>query len=254
MTDTQHYKICPNCGARCASRFCPDCGQRTDERRLDSRTFFIGLASGLSRINHGFLYTAGQLLVRPWRVIRDYIHCRRVRYTPPVSMLIIVCFISTFIAGLFPSMADAEVAGALASDVPWAQKAVISVISYLMDSMLASNIILYVPALLAIPVVYWRMGARRYNAAEYLTAMLYMASAFILFGLIISPLRLVSEFWCSCAELVYSVGICFASMYRAFPAGGMSKRVGAFLLYLGAAELIYVLLVLAFGCAVKVCS
>lgn len=145
---------CRNCGCSCTSRFCPDCGQSVDEKRLENKTFFIGLLSGLSRINQGFLFTACQLLIHPWKVIRDFIQCRRVKYVAPISMLIVVCFISAFVSGLMPSEPDGVVEESGTSQVGLIYKKTLAVTDFIMNSMVVRNLTIYIPAVLAIPIVF----------------------------------------------------------------------------------------------------
>ncbi|MBD5355573.1 MAG: DUF3667 domain-containing protein [Bacteroides sp.] len=235
---------CRNCGCSCTSNFCPDCGQSVKEKRLENKTFFIGLLSGLSRINQGFLYTAWQLLIHPWKVIRDYVQCRRVRYVPPLSMLIVACFISAFVAGLMPSEPPGVITDTGTESFPLPYKVVLAVTDFLMNSMIARNLTIYLPALAAIPVVYLTAGAKKYNLAEYFAAMIYMTSSFLLFGIIISPLSFLSESWYSGLEIGYSILICSMSMFNAFPIGSMKKRIRYFVMYLIVSVLIYLLIIL----------
>ncbi|MDE6193983.1 MAG: DUF3667 domain-containing protein [Muribaculaceae bacterium] len=237
---------CRNCGCSCTSRFCPDCGQSVKEKRLENKTFFIGLLSGLTRINQGFLYTAWQLLIRPWKVIRDYIHCRRVRYTAPISMLIVVCFISVFVSGLMPYEPDGVVEETGTGQVGLIYKLTLAVTDFIMSSMVIRYLTIYIPAVLAIPIVYWKVGATNYNLAEYFTAMIYMTSSILLFGIIISPVALMSESWYSGLEIGYSILICSISMYKAFPVGNWKKRIGYFTLYLIVSFALYLLIILGF--------
>ena len=235
---------CRNCGCSCTSRFCPDCGQSVNEKRLENKTFFIGLLSGLTRINQGFLYTAWQLLIRPWKVIRDYIQCRRVRYIAPISMLIVVCFISAFVSGLMPSEPDGVVEDSGTDQVGIIYKITLAVTDFIMNSMVIRNLTIYIPALLAIPIVYRKIGARKYNLAEYFAAMIYMTSSILLFGIIISPVALMSESWYSGLEIGYSILICSISMYKAFPVSNLKKRIGYFTLYLIVSFALYLFIIL----------
>lgn len=237
---------CRNCGCSCTSNFCPDCGQSVKEKRLENKTFFIGLLSGLTRINQGFLYTAWQLLIRPWKVIRDYIQCRRVRYIAPISMLIVVCFISAFVSGLMPSAPDGVVEETASGHSSFIYKALLAVTDFLMNSMVVLNLTIYIPALLAIPIVYRKVGARKYNLAEYFAAMIYMTSSVLLFSAIMSPLSLISETLYSGLEMSYSIFVCSLSMYKAFPVAGLKKRIGYFTLYLIVSVALYLLVILGF--------
>lgn len=237
---------CRNCGCSCTSRFCPDCGQAVNEKRLENKTFFIGLVSGLTRINQGFLYTAGQLLICPWKVIRDYIQCRRVRYIAPISMLIVVCFISAFISGFLPSEPGGVVEDTLNDNSSVIYNALLAATDFIMNSMVIRNLTIYIPALVAIPIVYSKLGARKYNLAEYFAAMIYMTSSMILFSIIMTPLSLISETWYSALEITYSILICALSMYKAFPVVGIKKRMGYFALYLIVSVALYLLIIIGF--------
>ncbi|MDE7437263.1 MAG: DUF3667 domain-containing protein [Muribaculaceae bacterium] len=245
MENIESTMKCRNCGCSCASNFCPECGQSVKEKRLENKSFFISLLSGLSRINQGFLYTSWCLLINPWKVIRDYINCRRVRYIPPVSMLIVVCFLSAFVAGLMPVSEQTEIVDTGTGQLPLISQAVLMVTDYLMNNMLIRNLTIYIPALVAIPMVFWSVGARKYNLAEYFAAMIYMTSSLLIFGIIVKPLSILSESFSSALEILYSIIICSMSMYKAFPIPSLKKRIGYFLLYLILSVVIYLLIFLA---------
>lgn len=236
---------CKNCGCDCASNYCPDCGQSVTVKRLENKSFFIGLASGISRINRGFLYTAWQLLINPWKVIRDYIQCRRVKYVAPVSMLIVVCFLNAFVAGLMSTDSQSVTSDIDATNIPVTYKILMAVIQFLTNNMLARNLTIYLPAMLSIWIVYRKAGAKRYNLAEYFAAMIYMTSAFLIFGVIISPLSLASESLYTTLEITYTLAICSLSMYHAFPLATPKKRITHILLYLLVSALTYILLLIA---------
>ena len=238
---------CRNCGCSCTSNFCPDCGQSVKEKRLENKTFFIGLASSLSRINKGFVATAWQLLVHPWKVIRDYIQCRRIRYTPPVTILILVCFINTVVSGLISSESQPTVSNINGIELPLIYRVVFYIANFLMTNTIAQNLIIYIPALLAIPIVYGKAGAKKYNLAEYFTAMIYMATAILLFSILLSPLSVVAQSLCSWLEVCYSIIICCISLYKAFPINSLKSRIRHFILYLLVAALIYLLLLILIG-------
>lgn len=238
---------CKNCGCECTSNYCPECGQSVSEKRLDNKSFFIDMLTGLSRINKGFLYTAWNLLIHPWTVIRDYIQCRRIRYVAPISMLVLVCFMSAFIGTFMPAEEQSAVTGIAGDSSSILYRMLVYAGSFLSKNVLAQNLTIYIPALVAIPIVYGRVGAKKYNIAEYLTAMLYMASAFLLFDIIASPFRLVSETVYSSLSFAYTILICAMSMYFAFPIASGKRRIGYFAVYLLTVLLIYFILFLTIG-------
>ena len=159
-------------------------------------------------------------------------------------MLIVVCFISAFISSLIPSKPDEIVHNFTPDQVPDIFRMLLMATEYLMNSTLARNLIIYIPALMAIPVVYWNAGARKYNLAEYFTAMLYMTSSFVLFGIILSPLAILSEPACSILKTAYTIIISAIALYHAFPVGSYKKRTGYFVLYLLTSFVIYLLIIL----------
>ncbi len=73
------------------------CGQHSDVRRIQPNFIFKDLSLGLFNIDSGFLYTAKALFLRPGYAIRDYINDKRVRYFMPISMLIVLSTINSFL-------------------------------------------------------------------------------------------------------------------------------------------------------------
>lgn len=252
IKDNTEIIECKNCGCSCTSNYCPNCGQSTKEKRLENRSFFIGIISGLSRINKGFLFTAWNLLIRPWKVIRDYIQCRRVRYVAPISMLIIVCFISAFIGALVSTETQPAASNMNGANIPLFYRFIVSAGYFLLNNTLAQNLTIYLPALFAIPIVYGKVGATRYNVAEYLTAMIYMATSFIIFNIVTSPISILSENVYSAMGFCYSILICAISMYFAFPITPKKRRASYFAVYLLTALLIYLIILVILGVIIGV--
>lgn len=238
---------CKNCGCACTSRYCPDCGQSVFEKRIDNKTFFIGIISGLSRINKGFLFTAWNLLIHPWNVIRDYIQCRRIRYVAPISMLIFTCFINAFISTFVMEDGHTTISDMNSAEVPLFYKMLLSVGHFIMNNALAQNLTVYLPAIIAIPIVYGRVGAKKYNMAEYLTAMIYMASAFIIFDTITLPIYGLSESLYSGLGFCYTILMCAIGMYIAFPIGTRKRRISYYLIYLLTVLVIYIIIFVTLG-------
>ena len=164
------------------------------------------------------------------------------RYVAPISMLIVVCFMSAFVSGLMPPE-PGVITDTGAEPVTPTLKILLAVTDFIMDSMVVRNLTIYIPALLAIPIVYRKAGATKYNLAEYFAAMIYMTSSILLFGIVTSPMALISESFYSGLEICYSLLICSMSMYEAFPVEGMKKRVSYFCLYLFVSVVIYLLII-----------
>jgi Protein of unknown function (DUF3667) len=81
--------ICLNCGAEIQHQFCPYCGQKKDVEKLDWHSFVHEITHFFTHIEKGFLNTSFQLLIRPGRVIKEYLEGKRKKYHKPVSFFLI---------------------------------------------------------------------------------------------------------------------------------------------------------------------
>lgn len=208
------------------------------------------MMKGLLRVNRGFLFTGWNLLIHPWQVIRDYIQCRRVAYTPPVNMLVILCFIATFLAGLENAITATSATAAgeeIQQNAGMIYRIGQSLGQFLSGNSAVVNIMIYLPALLAIPVVYRNRGAKRYNTAEYFAALIYMVDAFIIFDILIFPLDIANKDISEIIVILYGIYICCAGLYNAFPMKSKSARVRFFILYLLTALLFYAVIAIGFA-------
>lgn len=112
-------KICKNCGIEndVNAKYCSECGQSLSVGRLQPKTFFAEIMSGLLRLNRGMLFTSWNLLIHPWKVIRDYIHGKRISYTPPVNLLILLMFILALLEKFGRTMSGIVVKESVPDDV-----------------------------------------------------------------------------------------------------------------------------------------
>lgn len=250
MEETATETRCRNCDTVYSGNFCPNCGQAADTSRLQTRSFFVDMLKGLLRVNRGLLFTGWNLLIHPWQVIRDYIQCRRVAYTPPVNMLVILCFIATFLAGLENAItvtAPAAAGEEIQQNAGTIYRIGRSFGQFFSGNSAVVNIMIYLPALLAIPVVYRKRGAGRYNTAEYFAALIYMVDAFILFDILIFPLDIADKDISEIIVILYGIYICCAGLYNAFPMESKAARVRFFIYYLTTALLFYAAIAIGFA-------
>jgi hypothetical protein len=89
----EHKKIMPttclNCGAEIQQQFCPYCGQNKDVEKFNWHSIVHELTHFFTHIEKGFLNTSLQLLIRPGRVIREYLEGKRKKYHKPVGFFLI---------------------------------------------------------------------------------------------------------------------------------------------------------------------
>lgn len=219
-TDThkQDVKTCLNCGTPYIGTYCHHCGQHCSTGRLMPRTFFIDMCASLTRINRGFLYTAGLLAVAPWRVIRDYIRGHRVRYVAPVQMLIVLCLIGTFLSSFIDESAMDKVKSIELLDADLRGAGVVNSIARMyFGSWIAQYLTIFLPCVLAARIVYRRSGARRFNIAEYATAMIYMSDAMLVVSIVLCPLGLIYPALDTLASGLYMCVVGAIVMVKAFP-------------------------------------
>jgi hypothetical protein len=81
--------VCPNCGTEILDKYCPHCGQKRDVSKLTWRSLLQEIVHFFSHIEHGFLNTSIQLLIRPAKVIREYLNGKRIKYQKPISLYLI---------------------------------------------------------------------------------------------------------------------------------------------------------------------
>ena len=80
---------CLNCGAEIQLQFCPGCGQKKDVEKLNWHSLVHEIVHFFTHFERGFLNTSLQLLIRPGRVMKEYLAGKRKRYHKPISFYLI---------------------------------------------------------------------------------------------------------------------------------------------------------------------
>lgn len=242
----EEERVCCNCGTvnSSDSAYCRHCGQSMAVGRLRTRSFLMDVVSSLLRVNKGILFTSGHLLWHPWKVIRDYIRGKRVAYTPPVNLMILLIFIMTLL-DRFSSTLYGTVSNTpdLSGTSKWYRVGV-SIGDFFRGPSAVAEIIVYIPALFAVWLVYRRWGAKRYNLAEYLAAVIYMSDALLLFGIITYPLSFVEETAYNLINFLYTMAMGLIGLYTAFPTGSKMSRVRHNVYFVLLSLLIYFIVVI----------
>lgn len=85
-----HYKmICKNCNNKFEGKFCNCCGQSSSIGRINWKYLSKSIADGVFQINHGFLYTAKVLLLKPGKSLQDFFLGKRKKFYQPFAFLIL---------------------------------------------------------------------------------------------------------------------------------------------------------------------
>ena len=183
------------------------------------------------RLTPGFFATAKGLVLHPWVVIRDHIHGRHVRYSPPVTMVIQVFLYATILYALL----DAIFGTSLMEQYNFNEglfnlekRENINPLLVMLDqSVVVQALIFAFPISFIIYIAYYRHGSRKFNFAEYLSAYVYMYAALIIYDIIIGILNVIPGLDALCEILtgviigVFSIII----LVKAFPQDKWWKHV-----------------------------
>lgn len=174
---------CKNCGQPATDAYCSHCGQKTATGRITFGDIWHGIAHFFTHLEHGFLHTTRELIVRPGAMVTDYLAGRRKRHQPPVSYFLIwITAFLLFLVGL---------------DKMFGPDIVISYHDYFgpgpATAFAISNLALVLTAIIPVQAVYlWLLLARpAYNYAETLVIGLYSIGTIIVFQVVFALLALL---------------------------------------------------------------
>lgn len=91
---------CSNCGRAIdgpAQKFCPACGQATPVHRIDWHFMAHELEHSVLHMDRGILYSLKELMLRPGRLMRDYLEGRRARQAKPFLLLMVTAAAVVFL-------------------------------------------------------------------------------------------------------------------------------------------------------------
>ncbi len=236
---------CLNCGTLCYDNYCPSCGQSTAATRINMRAFSAGAGASFARLTAGFLATFWGLLIHPWEVIREYLAGKRVKYSPPVTMLIQLSLYTYVIYHIIDALIGTNI-------TPTSPKVNIETLEYfsrIINMIIESDTILYM--VMALPLagvcylVYYKHGSRRFNFAEYLTATIYMFSAGIIYDFVFFPVEIISPSVSDVLTNSALVVMGLLALGKAFPIRPWPKRIAMMLCFLLVSAVVYVTTIFA---------
>lgn len=242
-------KRCLNCNTEYKGAYCHNCGQHISTGRLASRDFFTNAALSLLRVNRGFGYTAYHLLYEPWAVIRNYIHGKRVIYTAPVPMLIVLCLFGTLIPKILGVQnvfyLDAE--SAMLPGEMMSERIINAILHFYTSSPVFQALTMFIPYMIAVMMVYRKSGARRFNIAEYTVAMIYMADFVIITEIVLLPVSFVSNDVCTALWVLLELVMGGIVLDKAFPQPTRLKTLWKIFLFLLISQIVMWVPVVIFG-------
>lgn len=216
--------ICLNCGTECKGRFCHHCGQSTSvPSKLKMKNFGKSVLMSFGRLTPGFFTTAKGLLLQPWKVIRDHIHGRQVKYSPPVTMLIQVILYASILYALIDAIFGTslmELYNFNSGIFNLREQENVKPLLLMMDQSIVIQTILYsIPICFIVYLAYFRHGARKYNFAEYMVGFVYMFSTLTMYDVIFSLLNLIPGVEFDTSVFTFFVLLVFSIvlLVKAFP-------------------------------------
>jgi len=81
---------CKNCGTLYKGNFCNNCGQSQNIHKINLSFVWHDLQHGLFHFDNGIIFTSWRLLKKPGITIKEFIKGKRIRYFPPVSMVVVM--------------------------------------------------------------------------------------------------------------------------------------------------------------------
>jgi hypothetical protein len=82
-------KHCLNCGTLLRGEYCYKCGGQADKSRITGKYLLEEIFHFFTHVEHGFLYTSKEILLRPGKTLHQYLNGKRKRFQQPVSYIII---------------------------------------------------------------------------------------------------------------------------------------------------------------------
>lgn len=95
MNTMEH--ICKNCGTTHTGSFCNNCGQQIIDKRFTTKYLINNSISAAFNLDKGLLYTFYNVLIRPHKVVSEYISGITKRYTNPAKFAVYLIGFATII-------------------------------------------------------------------------------------------------------------------------------------------------------------
>jgi hypothetical protein len=222
---------CANCGRPVdgpAQKFCPACGQTTPVHRIDWHFMLHELEHSVLHMDRGILYSLKGLMLRPGRLIRDYLEGRRANQVKPFLLVMITAAVVLFLAKILlggdligSSMQvgfDAASGGKAGEGFDPAQAfAIFDAVKVWVNTHFVAFTLLLLPAEAA---VFWlAFKGRGLNYPEWLVVSAYLtAQAFVLMMAAVLVQRWLpnAQMWASLLAAFYGV----FSLVQLFPHHG----------------------------------
>lgn len=96
--DHAHPTDCLNCATPLTDRFCARCGQPATTHRLTMGHLLHEIPHSIWHVDKGIFHTLRELLLRPGSTLLGYLRGQRARHFAPLSLLLLVTGVESFLA------------------------------------------------------------------------------------------------------------------------------------------------------------
>ncbi|MCB0729884.1 MAG: DUF3667 domain-containing protein [Ignavibacteriae bacterium] len=94
-------KICPSCGNAAEKYFCSNCGEKLEIKGYSLNEFFSNILEGFYNFDSRFLRSLKYLIFKPGFLTNEFLIGRRVNYTRPFQLFIILNLIMLITSSFF---------------------------------------------------------------------------------------------------------------------------------------------------------
>ena len=236
MHDNSHCINCALAVAGPGQKFCPGCGQPTPAHRIDWHFLGHELEHSVLHMDRGILYSIRELMLRPGRLMRDYIDGRRGNHVKPLLLIMVsaaaVVLLNRFFAGgmLMDAGTPVGAAGSLEPGLTASAAAARYIIaSQTVAGWVDAHFAAFTLALLPLEAWVLRLVFGRYGRLNYpewlvVTALLTV-QVFVIWMVLIPFHRWIphTQFWAGLAGVAYAV----YSLLQFFEGRPHGRRSGA---------------------------
>ncbi|MDG2426707.1 MAG: DUF3667 domain-containing protein [Flavobacteriales bacterium] len=179
---------CESCGTKLLGDWCHLCGQKVQDGRFTVRKSLITLANTIVNVERGFFYTSIMMFKSPGVVIADYIRGNTRPYMHPVRYAFTLLTIGLIVFQFYDIPESSFLMAEHQENNPFPREKVLEF------AMKYSN---FISLIVFIPFMGWASWIvnrkTRTNYAEHIIAMLYVVGHNVLYGLLLTPLVLLSN-------------------------------------------------------------
>ena len=229
---------CLNCGTEFDSKYCPNCGQSAKTGPLKFMPAIKELIPVFYNFDNRFLRTCKDLIIRPGKMMRQYVEGRRADYYKPISLLFVLATVYYVVfrllwqaePGIFGNTSG-DVSGLeeKLSDSPILQLAIVKLIRIMEDK--AWGTLLGLPfSCLALKIVFCRSKHKRYTLAEYFYINVLIQCQMLLIEMVKIPL---DRFNIGIVSSILWIGSFVVVIWdlKDVHLNGWGRSIGAYILY-----------------------